>query len=70
MPRDRARQATYSGVPAGAEDVETAFRGQGLRARDNALGAMDDAPPTREPGEHVRRWRVDGCRGEGHGGES
>lgn len=64
--QNQPAQQTYDTIAAGVEDLDAAFGGQRLRARDDALGAVDDAAPARELGEGVRGRREHGGRGEGH----
>ena len=57
---------TNSRVPAGIQDIDAAFRRQRLRARHDALGAVDDAPAAGELLELESPGRVDGRSGERH----
>ncbi|KAG6225774.1 hypothetical protein E4U26_002854 [Claviceps purpurea] len=46
-------RGTYSSIATRSQDIEAAFRSEGLRAGDDALDAVDDASSGREF-EHVR----------------
>jgi hypothetical protein len=60
---------TYRTITSGIQYVDPTFGREGLRARDNALAAVDDAPPARELEELGGSGGEDGRRGERHGGE-
>lgn len=52
------------------QNLETAFRGERLGARDDSLGAVDDTPPAGKLDELERVGRMEGVGGEGHGGRA
>ncbi|KAG5977907.1 hypothetical protein E4U56_006255 [Claviceps arundinis] len=51
--RGQRGRGTYSSIATRSQDIEAAFRSEGLRAGDDALDAVDDASSGRKF-EHIR----------------
>lgn len=60
------REWTYRGISTRMEDLNTALGGEGLRAGDDALSAVDNAPARGELEEVGRGRGVDGRGGQRH----
>lgn len=58
--------STYSCISTGSQDFKSTFCCEGLRASDDALGAVDDTPPGGEFGKVGRGGREDGGGRERH----